>query len=154
MGRRDDAGTQRAEPQIILSLLPLIRRIPLIWRCSVFLFQGSHNEKKWNDLYKKWYTSGLAFNKLDSINGKKNEIFQRWLKHPSYDAYWQSMTPDPKEYSKINIPILTTTGYFDDDQLGAMYYYNPKKVDIKKQSWIKKLQVALKIKNHIFLKDK
>ena len=31
--------------------------------------------------------------------------------------------PDPKEYSKINIPILTTTGYFDDDQLGAMYYY-------------------------------
>lgn len=33
------------------------------------------------------------------------------------------MTPDPKEYSKINIPILTTTGYFDDDQLGAMYYY-------------------------------
>ena len=53
----------------------------------------------------------------------KSEIFQRWLKHPSYDAYWQSMTPDPKEYSKINIPILTTTGYFDDDQLGAMYYY-------------------------------
>ncbi|OPC54137.1 CocE/NonD family hydrolase [Elizabethkingia miricola] len=84
---------------------------------------GFTNEKKWNDLYKKWYTSGLAFNKLDSINGKKDEIFQRWLKHPSYDAYWQSMTPDPKEYSKINIPILTTTGYFDDDQLGAMYYY-------------------------------
>ena len=84
---------------------------------------GFTNEKKWNDLYKKWYTSGLAFNKLDSINGKKNEIFQRWLKHPSYDSYWQGMTPDPKEYSKINIPILTTTGYFDDDQLGAMYYY-------------------------------
>lgn len=84
---------------------------------------GFSNEKKWNDLYKKWYTSGMAFNKLDSINGKKSEIFQRWLKHPSYDAYWQSMTPDPKEYSKINIPILTTTGYFDDDQLGAMYYY-------------------------------
>ncbi|WP_407484845.1 CocE/NonD family hydrolase [Elizabethkingia miricola] len=84
---------------------------------------GFTNEKKWNDLYKKWYTSGLAFNKLDSINGKKNEIFQRWLKHPSYDAYWQSMTPDPKEYLKINIPVLTTTGYFDDDQLGAMFYY-------------------------------
>ena len=42
----------------------------------------------------------------------KNEIFQRWLKHPSYDAYWQSMTPDPKEYSKINIPILTYNRLF------------------------------------------
>lgn len=33
------------------------------------------------------------------------------------------MTPNAQEFSKINIPILTTTGYFDDDQLGAMYYY-------------------------------
>ncbi|WP_278553880.1 CocE/NonD family hydrolase [Elizabethkingia bruuniana] len=84
---------------------------------------GFTNRKKWNDLYKKWYTSGAAFNKLDSINGKENEIFQRWLKHPSYDKYWQSMTPTPKEFSKINIPVLTTTGYFDADQLGAFYYY-------------------------------
>lgn len=84
---------------------------------------GFSDEKKWNDLYKKWYTSGQAFNKLDSINGEKNEIFQRWLKHPSYDSYWQGMTPNAQEFSKINIPILTTTGYFDDDQLGAMYYY-------------------------------
>ncbi|MDE5436786.1 CocE/NonD family hydrolase [Elizabethkingia meningoseptica] len=84
---------------------------------------GFRNEDKWNDVYKKWYVSGSAFNKLDSINGKENEIFQRWLQHPSYDSYWQNMTPDPKEYAKINIPILTTTGYFDDDQLGAMFYY-------------------------------
>ncbi|WP_407481053.1 CocE/NonD family hydrolase [Elizabethkingia meningoseptica] len=84
---------------------------------------GFRNEDKWNKVYKKWYVSGAAFNKLDSINGKENEIFQRWLQHPSYDSYWQSMTPDPQEFSKINIPILTTTGYFDDDQLGAMYYY-------------------------------
>ena len=84
---------------------------------------GFRNEDKWNEVYKKWYVSGAAFNKLDSINGKENEIFQRWLQHPSYDSYWQNMTPDPKEYAKINIPILTTTGYFDDDQLGAMFYY-------------------------------
>ncbi|MEZ4823181.1 MAG: hypothetical protein R2942_12520 [Ignavibacteria bacterium] len=29
-----------------------------------------------------------------------------------------------KEFSHINIPILTTTGYYDDGQRGAMYYYN------------------------------
>jgi uncharacterized protein len=33
------------------------------------------------------------------------------------------MTPQKQEFAKINIPILTTTGYWDDDQLGAMYYY-------------------------------
>jgi hypothetical protein len=33
------------------------------------------------------------------------------------------MIPQKEEFAKINIPILTTTGYYDDDQLGAMYYY-------------------------------
>lgn len=29
----------------------------------------------------------------------------------------------PAEYAAINIPILTITGYFDADQLGALHYY-------------------------------
>ena len=33
------------------------------------------------------------------------------------------MTPQKQEFSRINIPVLTITGYWDDDQLGAMYYY-------------------------------
>jgi hypothetical protein len=61
---------------------------------------------------------------LDTLEGRPNYIFQRWLQHPSYDSYWQNMTPQKEEFAKINIPILTTTGYYDDDQLGAMYYYN------------------------------
>ena len=81
------------------------------------------DESKWKEIYKKWYVSGKSFNKLDSISEKNNDIFQRWLKHPSYDKYWQDMTPDPNEFSRINIPVLTTTGYFDDDQVGALYYY-------------------------------
>ncbi|MCF2221039.1 CocE/NonD family hydrolase [Chryseobacterium sp. PS-8] len=80
------------------------------------------NEKKWNPLYKKWYQSGLSFNKLDSLSGKENTIFQRWLTHPNSDKYWQNMIPYKKEFSKINIPILTITGYYDSDQLGALYY--------------------------------
>ena len=80
------------------------------------------NEEKWNSIYKKWYESGLPFNKLDSISGKRNEIFQRWLQHPSYDEYWQKMVPYKEEFSNINIPILTTTGYYDSDQMGALYY--------------------------------
>ena len=79
--------------------------------------------KKWNSVYKQWYESGLPFNKLDSISGNRNEIFQRWIKHPSYDEFWKSMVPYKKEFSKINIPVLTITGYYDSDQLGALYYF-------------------------------
>ncbi|MCU7617409.1 CocE/NonD family hydrolase [Chryseobacterium sp. PBS4-4] len=81
------------------------------------------NLEKWNSIYKKWYESGKPFNKLDSISGKPNTIFQRWLSHPSHDNYWQKMVPYKKEFSKISIPILTTTGYYDTDQLGALYYF-------------------------------
>jgi len=81
------------------------------------------DEEKWNPVYKKWYETGKPFKRLDSIGGKTNEIFQRWLTHPSYDKYWQSMAPYKKEFSKINIPVLTITGYYDSDQLGALYYF-------------------------------
>ncbi|MCG8331143.1 MAG: CocE/NonD family hydrolase, partial [Chitinophagales bacterium] len=74
-------------------------------------------------VYEKLYKEGIAFNKLDSLDGKKNPVFQKWLKHPSYDEFWTKRVPYKEEYKKINIPILTTTGYFDADQLGAMYYF-------------------------------
>jgi putative CocE/NonD family hydrolase len=65
----------------------------------------------------------LPFRKLDSITGKPNYIFQRWLDHPNYDEYWKKMIPYQDDFSKINIPILSTTGYFDADKSGALYYF-------------------------------
>ena len=84
---------------------------------------GFSDEKKWNDLFGKWYQQGKSFRSLDTMEGRPNYIFQRWLKHPGYDDYWKNMTPQNYEFSKISIPIFTTTGYWDDDQLGAMNYY-------------------------------
>lgn len=71
----------------------------------------------------EWFESGLAWQNLDSIAGAKNEIFQKWLQHPAYDSYWQSMVPTPKEYANINIPVLSTTGYYDGLQLAALEYF-------------------------------
>ena len=85
--------------------------------------EGFNNTKNWNTVFENWYTQGKSYRSLDTIEGRPNYIFQRWLQHPSYDSYWQSMTPQKQEFAKINIPILTITGYWDDDQLGAMYYY-------------------------------
>lgn len=70
-----------------------------------------------------YFNNGTAYNKLDSLAGIPNTIFQTWLSHPAYDSYWQSMVPTPVEYAKINIPILTTTGYYDGSQIGALQYF-------------------------------
>ncbi|MEN7550489.1 CocE/NonD family hydrolase [Rapidithrix thailandica] len=86
-----------------------------------------------NNIYKKeplrrslpfeWYETGVAFKSMDSLAGYKNEIFQRWLQHPDYDEYWQAMVPTPGEYANIDIPVLTTTGYYDGSQIGAIQYF-------------------------------
>jgi hypothetical protein len=78
--------------------------------------------KKWQKVYADWFESGLSYRKLDSIDGRPSETFQRWLNHPSRDEFWQNMVADKEDFFKIDIPVLTTTGYFDDDQTGAMYY--------------------------------
>lgn len=82
-----------------------------------------NNEEKWKQLFIKWYTLGLPFKKLDSLEGRKMPLFQRWLAHPSFDQYWQHTIPVAEDFKKIDIPILSITGYFDDDQRGAMHYY-------------------------------
>lgn len=87
-------------------------------------FDIFNNEKKWVSVYNTYYNTGVAFNKLDSIYGKTNSVFQTWLKHPSFDSYWQSKLPYKRDFTKINIPVLTVTGYYDADQRGAMYYYD------------------------------
>lgn len=71
----------------------------------------------------EWFESGIAFGSLDSLAGYRNDIFQKWLQHPAYDSYWQSMVPTPAEYSWIDIPVLTTTGYYDGSQLSALEYF-------------------------------
>ena len=75
------------------------------------------------DLVFNWFNNGTSFQSLDSLGNHPNPIFLKWLRHPDYDSYWKSMVPTPEEYSKINIPILSTTGYYDGSQIGAIQYF-------------------------------
>lgn len=88
------------------------------------LDEADYNNPQWNDLDNRWYQSGKTYPTLDSLLGRpKNDVFRRWLAHPAYDSYWQAMIPYKADFAKINIPILTTTGYYDGGQIGALYYY-------------------------------
>jgi putative CocE/NonD family hydrolase len=91
-----------------------------------------YDAERWDRLNHDWYVSGRAYRDLDKIYGTPNPIWDRWLAHPNYDSYWQQAIPHGQEFARINIPVLTTTGYYDDGQIGALYYftqhqkYNPK----------------------------
>ncbi|MBA3317971.1 MAG: CocE/NonD family hydrolase [Gemmatimonadales bacterium] len=78
---------------------------------------------RWQRLNHEWYVSGRAYRDLDLIDGAANPIFDQWLRHPSYDRYWQRAIPYQEEFARITIPVLTTTGYYDSGQLGALYYF-------------------------------
>jgi uncharacterized protein len=94
---------------------------------------ATYNDRaRWRRLDHDWYASGRAFRDHDAIDGTPNPYYDRWLEHPSYDAYWQAMIPYRDEFARINIPVLQTAGYYYGGPGAALYYfsqhhqYNPK----------------------------
>ena len=82
-----------------------------------------YDPQRWRSLNFKWFSIGAAYNKIDSIDGTPNPWLQRWLKHPDYDSYWQRQVPYQHDFAKINIPVLTFEGYYDDGQVSGLHYY-------------------------------
>lgn len=87
------------------------------------LADSYYDDALWRSLDQKWYESGRRYRDMGRLFGRPNAIFIRWLNHPSYDRYWQKMIPYRKEFAHINIPILTTTGYYAGSEPGALYYF-------------------------------
>jgi hypothetical protein len=83
-----------------------------------------NDRKRWEKLDHDWYVSGRAYRDLDKIDGTPNPIFDLWLDHPSYDTYWQSMIPYQREFARINIPVLTTIGYYAGGPGAGVYYFS------------------------------
>jgi len=78
---------------------------------------------RWRRLEREWYAGGRAYRRLEEIDGAPNPLFRRWIAHPTRDAYWRAMIPDGEEFARIGIPVLTTTGYFDSGEIGALHYF-------------------------------
>jgi uncharacterized protein len=56
--------------------------------------------------------------------GKRLPTFQDWLDHPERDECWDSTVPTAQERAEITVPVLTITGQYDDDQLGALTHHD------------------------------
>jgi uncharacterized protein len=77
----------------------------------------------WSMKFGQLQTEQRPFRELDAVVGNPSRSFQTWLDHPEPDAYWDSYSPTPEQFAKIDLPILTITGQYDDDQPGALSFY-------------------------------
>ena len=90
------------------------------------------DNRRWEELPLKWFGSGRPYRDIERIDGTPNPLLQRWLDHPAFDAYWQAMVPWKSDFARLDIPVLTITGYYDDGQISALEYvrqhyrYNPR----------------------------
>ena len=97
-----------------------------------WLDDATYNDSaRWNRLSHEWYVSGRPYRDLAKIDGTPNPIFDAWMAHPTYDAYWQAAIPYNDEFARIDIPVLQTAGYYAGGAGAAVYYmsqhykYNP-----------------------------
>jgi len=79
--------------------------------------------ERWQALYRNGYTNGDPSGDLDGLLGQPSPILHRWLDHPEYDGYWQGMIPYREQFAKIDIPVLSSSGYYAAAQVGAIYYF-------------------------------
>jgi putative CocE/NonD family hydrolase len=83
---------------------------------------AAYEAQDWFAINQQWYQSGRPYREFDQIAGQANPWLQKWLRHPSFDNYWQDMIPTAEQYARLTIPVLSITGYYDDGQISALQY--------------------------------
>ena len=61
---------------------------------------------------------------MTDMRGQKLSFMKTWLNHVGDETFNLAAEPKAQDYAQMNFPVLTATGYFDDDQPGALRYYH------------------------------
>jgi putative CocE/NonD family hydrolase len=77
----------------------------------------------WPALWRERFVTGQPFSNLEHALGGDEPALREWVGHPSVDEYMDRMVPTAEQFRALDIPILTITGSYDDDQPGALEYY-------------------------------
>jgi predicted acyl esterase len=83
----------------------------------------ANDAARWRKLDEDWYRAGRSYREFPTLPGPGSAVFRRWLNYPSYDRFWQKWLPFGAEFAKIDIPVLTVTGYYSAGQTAALYYF-------------------------------
>ncbi len=94
------------------------------------------NRAYWQGKMLEHYAAYRPFNELnDAIGiapndwsmqdeqGKTMPLMEMWLAHVGDAAFNLAAEPKPEDYARMKFPVLTVTGYYDDDQPGSLRYY-------------------------------
>ena len=49
----------------------------------------------------------------DEAGGRPNEFYREWIRHPSYDAYWERLGNVEAKYGEIDVPAYGFGGWYD-----------------------------------------
>ena len=88
----------------------------------------------WKERELASYRMHIPFNEYDSFVGAPSEHFQGWIKSLSNPERWATSAWRPEDYVRMNLPILTITGYYDGDQPGALRYYREHQANATRRS--------------------
>jgi uncharacterized protein len=89
-----------------------------------FVDNAAYTDPRFNRLALRWFRTGRAYRDVPAVAGTPNPWFQKWIAHPSYDAYWQGMLPYQTDFARIAIPVLVVDGYYDDGQISELALFN------------------------------
>lgn len=94
------------------------------------------NRDYWQGKMLEQYTAYRPFAELDDAigiaqddwwmknnRGQKLSLMKMWLDHVGDRAFNLAAEPKREDFARMNFPVLTATGFFDDDQQGALRYY-------------------------------
>lgn len=77
----------------------------------------------WIEKFREHRLAHRPFVELDTVAGNTTSTFRDDLAHPMPDAYWDEISMSAADHAAVELPILTITGHYDDDQPGAMHFY-------------------------------
>ena len=83
---------------------------------------GSGDRAYWTGVYREAAKGEVPFRDFDKLAGYPSPIWQEWMRHPEYDAFWQAASIAPDRYADIALPTLSITGQYDASNTGTMVF--------------------------------
>lgn len=94
------------------------------------------NQEYWAGKMLEHYAAYRPFAELDDAmglapddwqitddRGRRLPFMKMWLEHLGDETFSLAAAPKAEDYRQMNLPVLSVTGFYDDDQSGALRYY-------------------------------
>ena len=124
--------------------VPNTNGIPQAWTTVILGYTAGRalnpgfieNPGYWSGKLLEHYAAQQPFGELDAAmgiaaddwwmsdaSGARAPMLRVWLDHVGEEAFNLAAEPRDADYAAMPFPVLTGTGFFDDDQPGALRYY-------------------------------